>query len=95
MTLHDFTWTPRSALPLAAGVVIGSWAIIATIVAGIAHLLGGQAVAASAGTVAAVLFGAVACLLVFAAFLGCLLDRSVRAQVHSARSAVPVSRPIV
>jgi len=95
MTLHDFTWTRRSVLPLAAGVVTGSWAVIATVVAVIAHLLGGEAVAASAGTLAGALFGLVACLLAFAAILGCVLDRPVRVQVHPARSALPVSRPIL
>jgi len=94
MTLHDFTWTPRSALPLAAGVVTGSWAIIATVVAIIAHLFGGETVAASASTLAGVLFGVVAGCLAVAALLGCLLERPIHAGSRSARSAVPVSRPI-
>ena len=93
MTLHEFTWTHRSGLPLAAGVVVGSWAVLAGLVAGVAHLVGGEAVAAPAAAVAGLLAAMVVALLTLAGFLGFVLDRPVRAR-RPAGSAVPVSRPI-
>jgi hypothetical protein len=95
MTLHVFTWTPRSALLLAASVVTGSWAFLAALVAGIAHLFGAEAVAASAGSMATVLLAAVAGLLVLAALLGCVLERPVLVKRSPARSTVSYSRPVV
>jgi len=94
MTLHVFTWTPRSALPLAASVVTGSWAVLAALVAGIAHLFGAEALAASAGSLATAFLAVVAGLLVIAAFLGCVLERPVLVKRSPARSAVPYSRPV-
>jgi hypothetical protein len=93
MTLHDFTWTPRSTLPLAASVVTGAWGILAALVAGVAHLLGGEVVASSAGTLAGVLFGVVVGLLVLAAFVGCIVERPIHAVPRRPRAAVPASRP--
>jgi hypothetical protein len=85
----------RAALPLAGSVIVGSWALVAVILALVARLLGAGSVAGMAADAAVFLVGVTLLLLAGSAAIGYLVDRPRRESVRLSRGHAPVSGRIL